>query len=58
MVKVIYVEGELKTVVAEVLTDRSMSVEEVLDAAGVDINEWAAEQGWEAVDYGALEIEV
>ena len=58
MAKVIYVHSESdREVVAEVLTNRSLTVWEALDVAEVDMDEYADSQGWEGYDPEALVIE-
>lgn len=57
-VKIVYVHNENdKEVVAEILTNRSLTVEEALDVAGVDMDEYAREKSWEDWDPNALELE-
>lgn len=53
--KLFYVDGEKKLFVTEVLTNHSMSVDDMLEY--VDMDEWAAEQGFDGWDWEALELE-
>lgn len=59
VVKVVYVHSEEDVeVVAEVLTNQSLSVEAALEVAGVDMDQYAEAQGWEGYDPNALRLEV
>lgn len=53
--KLYYNDGSNKLLVTEVLTNHSMSIDDMLEY--VDLDEWAKEQGFEDLDYEALEIE-
>ena len=46
-IRIAYAEdGFDPIVIAEIMTNQSMTVWEALDVAGIDMDEWAAEQGW------------
>lgn len=53
--KLYYNDNGTRTLVVEVLTNHSMSIDDMLGY--VDMDEWAAEQGMEDWDYEALELE-
>ena len=53
-----YEEGYEPILVADVLTNHSASVWDVLDAAGVDMDEFCKEQGWDDWDPAALVLSV
>lgn len=58
MAKVLYVHNEMdKEVLGEVLTNRSLTVEEALDLIGVDMDQHAEDNGWDGYDYNAITIE-
>lgn len=59
MTKIIYTEpytGE-KIEVAEILTNMSLTVDEALSIAGVDMDEWADARGWDGYDFGQISLE-
>lgn len=59
MTKLVYVHSETDVeVIAEIVTNRSISVEDALELSGVDMNAYAEEQGWEGYDYNALQLRV
>lgn len=41
----------------EVLTNHSMSIEDMIYILDLDLDEWAQAQGWEDWDYEALRLE-
>lgn len=43
--------------IGEVLTNRSLTVEEALDAIGFDAEKFVEEQGWEGIDYNEFRLE-
>jgi len=53
--KLYYNDNGNRILVVEVLTNHSMSIDDMLEY--VDMDEWAAEQGMEDWDYEALELE-
>jgi metal-dependent HD superfamily phosphatase/phosphodiesterase len=55
--KLYYNDNGNKILLAEVMTNHSMSIDDALNLAGIDMDEWAEEQGWDNWDYGALEME-
>ena len=55
--KLYYNDNGNKILLTEVLTNHSMSVEDVLNLTGIDMDKWAEDQGWDDWDYGALEME-
>lgn len=47
----IWYEDEYGAVkIGEILTNHRMTTDEALDLLGIDLQEWANEQGWEAAD--------
>jgi hypothetical protein len=55
--KLWYNDNGSKTLVAEVVTNHSMSIDDALDIADVDMDTFASEHGWDDWDYEALEME-
>ena len=43
--------------VAEIMTNRSITMWEALEIAGVDMDQYAAEHGWDGWDLEALDVE-
>lgn len=41
----------------EILTNHSMTVEEALEASGIDMDRYAQEQGWDDWDWEELRME-
>jgi hypothetical protein len=41
----------------EIMTNHSMTVDEALDCLGIDMDEYASEQGWDDWDWFALRME-
>ena len=59
MTKIIYNEpytGE-KIEIAEILTNMSLTVDEALKIAGVDLDEWADARGWDGYDFNQISLE-
>ena len=57
MLQVIYTHDESDIqVIAEVATNQSLTVFEALEIAGVNMDDWADEQGWDGYDIDALSI--
>ena len=59
MTKIIYNEpytGE-KIKIAEILTSMSLTVDEALKIAGVDLDEWAGARGWDGYDFNQISLE-
>lgn len=55
--KLVYVHSETDVeVIAEIMTNHSISVEEALELSGVNMDVYAEEQGWEDYDYNALKV--
>lgn len=56
--KVVYKEeGQDQIVLAEITANRSMTVWEALEVAGVDMDECAEENGWDGWDPEAIQQE-
>jgi hypothetical protein len=55
--KLYYNDNGNKILLTEVITNHSMSIDDALNLARIDMDEWAEEQGWDNWDYGALEME-
>lgn len=45
------------TLLKEILTDHSMTVDEALEISGIDMDEYAQEQGWDDWDWEELRTE-
>jgi hypothetical protein len=54
--KLYYKDNDKMILVVEVLTNHSMSIDDMLDF--VDIDAWAANQGFDGWDWDALELVV
>lgn len=50
-IKVLYEDDYVSIELGEILTNRSITTEEALNSLGIDLEEWAQEQGWDGVDY-------
>lgn len=46
-----------KEVLGEILTNQSLSVEDVLDILEINMEEYMQQQGWDDYDPNALELE-
>ena len=59
MLKIIYRDENTneRVVIAKIMTNRSMSAWEALEAANIDMDEFATERGWDGWDPLALELE-
>lgn len=55
--KLYYNDAEEKVLIAEVITNHSMSIDDVLEISGVDMDKWAEDRGWDNWDWEALEME-
>ena len=55
--KIIYKDENERVVIGEIMTNKSMSVWEALEAANIDMDEFATERGWDGWDPLALELE-
>lgn len=53
MVKVYYEE----ILIGEVLTNRSLTVEEALDALGFDVDDFVQSNGFDGIDYNEFRLE-
>ena len=51
-----YNDNGTPVLVTEVMTNHSMSIEDILTLTGINMDDWAAAQGWEAWDYNDLYI--
>lgn len=57
--KLVYVHSESDVeVIAEIVSNHSISVEEAIELSGVNMDVYAEEQGWESYDYNALKVQV
>lgn len=55
--KLVYVHSESDVeVIAEIVSNHSISVEDALELSGVNMDVYAEEQGWEDYDYNALKV--
>lgn len=60
MLKIIYTDttdNNKRYTVAEVVTNHSMTIDQALELAGVNMDEWARQQGWDGYDYESLTME-
>lgn len=57
MLQVVYNHGgnDLQ-IIAEVATNQSLTIEQVLEIAGIDLDIWAEEQGFDNYDWEAIEL--
>lgn len=56
MLKLIYKDETGSYQIAAVVTNHSMSINDILQLSGVDMNQWADDQGWDGWDWDNLEI--
>lgn len=57
MLQVIYNHGRNDLqIIAEVATNQSLTIEQVLEIAGIDLDVWAEEQGFDNYDWEAIEL--
>ncbi|MCM0627362.1 hypothetical protein M5J14_22965 [Lysinibacillus sp. OL1_EC] len=55
--KLVYVHSESDVeVIAKIVSNHSISVEEAIELSGVNMDVYAEEQGWEGYDYNALKV--
>jgi len=60
MLKVIYTDASnnnKRYTVAEVVTNHSITIDQALELAGVNLDDWAHAQGWDGYDYESLSME-
>lgn len=60
MLKVIYTDttdNNKMYVVAVITTNHSMTIDQALELAGVNMDDWAHDQGWDGYDYESLTME-
>ena len=56
--QIIYVHGDDdKEVIGNIITNRSLTVEEVLEIIGVNMDNYGVERGWEGYDPLAIRLE-
>lgn len=56
--QIIYVHGDDdKEVIGNIITNRSLTVEEALEMIGVNMDNYAVERGWEGYDPLAIRLE-
>ena len=55
--KLYYNDNGNKILLTEVITNHSMSVDDALNLSGIDMDEWAEEQGWDNWNWEALEMD-
>lgn len=61
MLKIIYTDttdNNKRYIVAEITTNHSMTIDQALELAGVNMDDWARQQGWDGYDYESLTMEV
>lgn len=57
-IQLMYVhETNEKEVLGEILTNKSLSVEDALDILEINMEEYTQQQGWDDYDPNALELE-
>lgn len=53
----IYYKDETGTyLIEEIMTNRSITVDEALEIAGVDMDQWADTKGWDGYDWNCIEL--
>jgi len=60
MLKVIYTDttdNNKRYVVAVITTNHSMTIDQALELAGVNMDDWTKQQGWDDYDYESLTME-
>ena len=55
--KLYYNDNENRILVAEVITNHSMNVDDVLQLAAINMDDFADKQGWDGWDFEALEMD-
>lgn len=55
--KLVYAESGERIVLGEVLTNHSMSIEDVIDLLEIDMEQFAYDRGWDDWNYEALKLE-
>lgn len=55
--KLFYEENGLKILVGEVITNHSMSVDDMLSTLDVNMDDFADKQGWDGWNFEALKME-
>ena len=56
MLKLIYRDETGTYLIAEVVTNHSMSIDDILQLADISMDDWADKQGWDGWDWDCLEI--
>ena len=55
--KLYYNDNGERILLVDVMTNHSMSGDDALTLAGIDMDKWAEDQGWDNWDCGALEMD-
>lgn len=53
---VVYKDENVCIELGRILSGGSMTTDEALDILGIDLDEWGQEQGWDGVDYEAVDF--
>jgi hypothetical protein len=56
--EIVYKDQTGEYVVGHCVTNHSISVDEALDIAGIDMDAYAEQNGWDGWDWGCLELRV
>ena len=56
MLKLVYKDETGTYEITEVLTNHSMSIDDILQLADIDMDAWADDKGWEGWDYDCLQM--
>lgn len=57
MVKLFYEENGEKILIGEVVTNHSMSIDDILSLLDINMDDFAEQQGWDGWNYEALKME-
>lgn len=55
--KLLYEENGERIVLGEVLTNHSMSIEDVIELLEIDMDQFAHDRGWDDWNYESLKLE-
>ena len=55
--KLYYNDNGERILLVDVMTNHSMSIDDVLSLAEFNVDDWAAAQGWDNWDFEALEMD-
>lgn len=49
-----YVEDDFDVTLGKVMTNHSMTIDEMLECLGIDMDKWAEDLGWDGYDFDCI----